>query len=171
MPTLMEDYFKNPIGSLVTVRCQPWHVRDKIVLVGDACHAVVPFYGQGMNAAFEDVLVFNECVEEYGSDREQAFETYQRRRKKDVDTLADLAIANFLEMRDHTGSRLFLWKKRSEKWLHQLFPTWYIPLYTMVTFTRMPYGEAARRAKKQDRTVLAVLGLLLATILLLAVGL
>ena len=124
-----------------------------MVLLGDACHAVVPFYGQGMNAAFEDVLVLNECMERFKPDWGRAFRIYYTARKADVDTLADMAIGNFVEMRDHTGSRTFRFKKKKERILHALFPKWFIPLYTMATFTRMPYTEAVARAKKQDRIV------------------
>ena len=151
MPDLADDYFGHSTGSLVTIRCSPWYWRDRIVLLGDACHAVVPFYGQGANAAFEDVLVLNECLARHRSRRRRAFEEYFALRKKSVDALADLAVANFVEMRDHTGRSLFLLKKKTEKWLSLLFPKAYVPLYTMATFTRIPYDEAVRRAKKQNQ--------------------
>lgn len=159
MPTLAEDYFSHPIGSMVTVRCSPWHVDGRVVLLGDACHAVVPFYGQGMNAAFEDVLVFSECMEKHRPDWLRVFEDYEASRKPNTDALADLAVANFIEMRDHTGSRFFLLKKRLEKLIGKLFPWWYIPLYTMVTFTRTPYAQAVSRARRQNRAVAGVVGL------------
>jgi len=159
MPTLAEDYFRNPTSRLVTIRCDPWQVGDRIALLGDACHAVVPFYGQGMNAAFEDVIVLMERLRKHPSDRSRAFFEYFQSRKVNVDTLADLAVANFTEMRDHTGSRLFLWKKKGEHLLHKLFPRWYIPLYTLVTFTRMPYAEAARRARRQNRAMLCAVAI------------
>jgi kynurenine 3-monooxygenase len=168
MPTLVEDYFANPVGSLATIRCAPWYIEDKVVLLGDACHAVVPFYGQGMNAAFEDVLVLGECVKAHAPHWRRVFEVYYQTRKVHVDTLADMAISNFLEMRDHTGSRKFLRKKQLEKTLHRLFPKWYFPLYTLATFTRMPYLEAVRRTKKQDRIVRGIgwgLALIVLTIL------
>lgn len=149
MPTVAEDYLESPTGSLVTVRCRPWHYRDRVVLVGDACHAVVPFYGQGANAAFEDCLVLDECLRQRAFDWGAALEDYTRRRKDDVDVLADLAIANFVEMRDHVASRVFLMKKRSEKALHRLFPRAFVPLYSMVTFSRVPYGDAVARAERQ----------------------
>lgn len=169
MPTLVEDYFKNSVGSLATIRCGPWYVDDKLVLLGDACHAVVPFYGQGMNAAFEDVLVLDDCMTKYKPDWRRVFQAYYETRKVHVDTLADMAINNFVEMRDHTGSRKFLRKKRLEKTLHRLFPKWYVPLYTMATFTRMPYADAVKRAQKQDRVVRAVgWGLVLIVLILLA---
>ncbi len=187
MPTLGRDYFENPTSSLVTVRCGPWHYKDKAVLLGDAAHAVVPFYGQGMNAAFEDCTVLNECLRKYctrgGTRRDSrtserrgtrtseegrsgkdsgtsetpdwggAFEEYYRLRNENADALADLALENFIEMRDHTGSRSFLIKKKAEKTLHALLPNWYLPLYSMVTFSRIPYAEARRRARAQHRTL------------------
>ena len=169
MPTLVEDYYANPIGSLVTIRCGPWYVEDRVVLLGDACHAVVPFYGQGMNAAFEDVLVLAECLEQGQPDFKGAFADYYRRRKRDADTLAELAIGNFIEMRDHTGSQLFLIRKKLETRLHKLFPRWYIPLYTMVTFTRMSYADAVARARLQDRVVVATAGLVILMLLLVLI--
>src|SRR5262245_34697593 len=102
MPNLLDDFRNNPTGSLVTVRCAPWFYRDKVCLVGDAAHAVVPFYGQGMNAAFEDCVVLDECLEQFPENRERTFTEYFRRRKENADALADLAIGNFIEMRDKT---------------------------------------------------------------------
>ena len=153
MPTLVKDYFANPVGSLVTVRCSPWYHRDKVLLLGDAAHAIVPFYGQGINAGFEDVLVLGECMDRFGDDWERVFKETHRLRKDDVDALADLALYNFVEMRDNAGKRRFLWHKKLERFLHRVFPKWYIPLYSMATFTRMPYRLAVRRAKRQDRAV------------------
>ncbi|MCH8912786.1 MAG: FAD-dependent monooxygenase [Planctomycetes bacterium] len=166
MPTLLEDFQNNPTSSLATVRCSPWYYKDKVVLLGDAAHAVVPFYGQGMNASFEDCTVLNECIREHAPDWERTFAAYHRLRKENVDALADLAISNFVEMRDQVGSARFLWKKRSERILARLFPTWFVPLYTMVSFSRIPYAEAVRRAKKQDRVVGFILGLLLVMIVI-----
>jgi kynurenine 3-monooxygenase len=164
MPTLLQDFKDNPTGSLVTIRCAPWFYRDKVALVGDAAHAVVPFYGQGMNAAFEDCVVLDECLEKFPSDRERAFAEYFVRRKENADALADLAIENFIEMRDKTASKTFRAKKRLDHLLEALLPGIYLPLYTMVTFTRIPYAEAARRAQRQDRIVY---GSIIATILLI----
>jgi len=112
MPTLFEDFRQNPTGSLVTIRCAPWFYRDKVCLLGDAAHAVVPFYGQGMNAAFEDCVVLDECLEKFPESRERAFAEYFSRRKENADALADLAIGNFIEMRDKTASRAFRAKKK-----------------------------------------------------------
>src|SRR5437773_828550 len=153
MPRLLEDFRQNPTGSLVTIRCAPWYYRDKVCLLGDAAHAVVPFYGQGMNAAFEDCVVLDERLEKFPNNRERAFAEYFSRRKENADALADLAIGNFIEMRDKTTSRTFRAKKKIDHALEALLPGMYLPLYTMVTFTRIPYAEAARRARLQDRIV------------------
>ncbi len=168
MPTLTADYCQNAVSALVSIRCSPWYYRDKAVLLGDACHAVVPFYGQGANAAFEDCAVLNECIVTHAPDREAAFARYHALRKRNTDALADLSMANFVEMRDHTASRAFLLARRLENDLHRLFPTWFIPLYTMVTFTRMPYAEAVEKANRQSLIVKAVAaGLALAVAVLL----
>jgi kynurenine 3-monooxygenase len=155
MPSLLDDFRNNPTGSLVTIRCAPWFYRDKVCLVGDAAHAVVPFYGQGMNAAFEDCVVLDDCLEEYGENRERAFAEYFARRKKNADALADLAVGNFIEMRDKTASKTFRAKKKLDHALEATLPGIYLPLYTMVTFTRIPYSAAARRARVQDRILYA----------------
>ena len=150
MPTLLEDFRNNPTGSLVTIRCAPWFYRDKVCLLGDAAHAVVPFYGQGMNAAFEDCVVLDECLEKFLENRECAFAEYFSRRKENADALANLAIGNFIEMRDKTASKTFRAKKKLDHVLEGALPRIYLPLYTMVTFTRIPYATAAKRARVQD---------------------
>src|SRR5437588_1026303 len=160
MPTLVEDFKCNPTGSLVTIRCAPWYYRDKVTLIGDAAHAVVPFYGQGMNAAFEDCVVLDECLEKFADDRERAFAEYFKRRKENADALADLAIGNFIEMRDKTASKTFRAKKKLDHLLEAALPGTYLPLYTMVTFTRIPYAAAARRARIQDTIIYAALVLI-----------
>jgi kynurenine 3-monooxygenase len=175
MPNLLDDFKNNPTGSLVTIRCAPWFYQDKVCLVGDAAHAVVPFYGQGMNAAFEDCVVLDECLAQFapatagpsvgGQDRHRAFAEYFQRRKVNADALADLALENFIEMRDKTASKTFRAKKKLDHFLEATLPGIYLPLYTMVTFTRLPYSEAARRARRQDRIVYAALGAALALIL------
>ena len=170
MPALLEDFWHNPTGSLVTIRCAPWFYRDKVCLVGDAAHAVVPFYGQGMNAAFEDCVVLDECLEQSSENREHAFTEYFRRRKENADALADLAIGNFIEMRDKTASKMFRAKKKLDHALEAALPGIYLPLYTMVTFTRIPYSAAARRAQLQDRMFYtAVISFLAVVILMVAV--
>jgi len=170
MPSLLDDFRNNPTGSLVTIRCAPWFYREKVCLVGDAAHAVVPFYGQGMNAAFEDCVVLDECLEEFRGNREHAFAQYFRRRKENADALADLAIGNFIEMRDKTASKTFRAKKKVDHALEAVLPGIYLPLYTMVTFTRIPYSAAARRARLQDRILYtAVISLLMIGIMTVAI--
>src|SRR5437899_5015386 len=153
MPSLLDDFKTNPTGSLMTIRCAPWFYKDRVALVGDAAHAVVPFYGQGMNAAFEDCVVLDKCLAEFPQDRHRAFAEYFSRRKENTDALADLAIENFIEMRDKTASRVFRAKKKLDHPLEAALPGIYLPLYTMVTFTRIPYAEAAQRARRQDSII------------------
>lgn len=172
MPTLIEDFRNNPNPSLVTIRCHPWHYRDKVVLLGDAAHAVVPFYGQGANCAFEDCPALRDCLRGSPTDLEVAFTEYERRRKRNSDALADLAIGNFLEMRDKTGSRVFLMKKKGEKLLHRLLGDAYLPLYSMVSFSTIAYADAVERARRQNRRLgaaaVAAVVLLLIVLLLAA---
>jgi len=178
MPNLLDDFRNNPTGSLVTIRCAPWFYKDRVALVGDAAHAVLPFYGQGMNAAFEDCVVLDECLEKFppatagpsvgGQDRHRAFAEYFERRKVNADALADLALENFIEMRDKTASRAFRAKKKLDHFLEAALPGIYLPLYTMVTFTRIPYAEAARRARLQDRIVYAGFIMIILLVALLA---
>jgi kynurenine 3-monooxygenase len=153
LPDLVEQYQANPVGPLLTVRCQPWHIGGRIALLGDASHAVVPFLGQGMNAAFEDCTVLDRCLRRHAPNWDAAFRDFEQERKENTDALADMAIDNFLEMRDRVGSRLFRWKKRLDILLHKLSPRWYLPLYTLVTFTTTPYAQARRRAQRQERAV------------------
>ena len=166
MPTLAHDFFANPTSSLVTVRCAPWHLGDSAVLLGDAAHAIVPFYGQGANAAFEDCVTLDECLRS-SQDRRTAFATFEKQRKVHADAIADLALANFVEMRDHVASTGFLFKKRVEKVLHRLLPNSFVPLYTMISFSRVPYADAVARAAKQDRTLRWAAGLALVAVILL----
>jgi kynurenine 3-monooxygenase len=168
MPTLLEDFRNNPTGSLVTIRCAPWFYYDKVCLLGDAAHAVVPFYGQGMNAAFEDCVMLDECLEKFPDNRQRAFSEYFSRRKENTDALADLAIGNFIEMRDKTASKTFRAKKRLDHLLEAALPGIYLPLYTMVTFSRMPYAAAAKRARAQD--LLVYTGLIVISAILIGVA-
>jgi kynurenine 3-monooxygenase len=168
MPGLLPDFRENPTGSLVTIRCSPWYYKGKVALLGDAAHAVVPFYGQGMNAAFEDCVVLDECLAEYADDREQAFKEYYVRRKPNTDALADLAVLNFIEMRDKTASKRFRAKKKLDHFLEGVLPGIYLPLYTMVTFTRMPYAKTASRARLQDAIVYSCLAGLVLVVLIMA---
>jgi kynurenine 3-monooxygenase len=167
MPTLAHDFFANPTSSLVTVRCTPWHQGDSAVLLGDAAHAIVPFYGQGANAAFEDCVTLDECLRSTPEDRGKAFAAFEAQRKVHADAIADLALANFVEMRDHVASAGFLFKKKVEKVLHRLLPDSFVPLYTMISFSRVPYADAVARAAKQDRALRWAGGLALVAIILL----
>ena len=150
MPTLEEDYFGNPTGSLVTVRCSPWHWRDKVCIFGDAAHAIVPFYGQGMNAAFEDCLALSECLAKNPADRGAALREFQDLRKPNADAIAEMALANFLEMRDKVGTADFLYRKKIEQTVHQAFPDRVTPQYNLVSFSTVPYADALRRGLELD---------------------
>ncbi len=162
MPTLADDYRQNPVGTMVTIRCSPWHHAGRVVLVGDAAHAIVPFYGQGMNAAFEDCVVLAEVLGAAGTkDITAVLDEYEERRQPHANAIADLAVHNFLEMRDHVASPLFRLKKRGERLLHRAIPFWYVPLYHMISFTRIPYATAQQRAERQSWVVRAVALLLL----------
>jgi kynurenine 3-monooxygenase len=158
LPALAEEFLHNPTGSLLTIRCQPWR-SGRAVLVGDACHAVVPFLGQGMNAAFEDCSVLVQCLQETDWNWTAAATRYEAVRKIHTDTLADLCVENFIEMRDRVASPWFRLKKRLSVLLHALFPHLYLPLYTMIEFTRIPYAEAVERARRQNRAVAGIAAL------------
>lgn len=157
MPTLVEDYFTNPIGSLVTVKCFPWAIEDDAVLIGDAAHAVVPFYGQGMNAGFEDCFVLNELMDKYGDDWKAIFDAFQHERKPNADAIADLAVMNFYEMRDKVADARFLLQKKIEAKINAAYPDKWIPLYTMVTFTELPYAHALKAGLEQEEIMKQVM--------------
>lgn len=150
IPDLLPDFFKNPTGSLMTVKCFPWFVRDKVLLLGDAAHAIVPFYGQGMNCSFEDCIELDNCIEEFGNDWAKIFETAAYRRKPNTDAIADLAVENFYEMRDHVANPVFQRKRRLELKLEALYPGEFLSKYAMVTFYRMPYAYAHQKGNLQD---------------------
>jgi kynurenine 3-monooxygenase len=153
LPGLGQDFFANPTGSLVTIRNRPWHHEGAVVLLGDAAHAIVPFFGQGANAAFEDCLSLSAALARHTGDCSRAFPAYEAERRPNADAIADLAIANFHEMRDKVSSPLFRLEKRAEALIHRLFPGWFVPLYTMISFTRIPYAEARDRAARQERAL------------------
>ncbi|MEA2489653.1 MAG: kynurenine 3-monooxygenase [Acidobacteriota bacterium] len=155
LPHLLEQWQTHPTGSLVTTRTAPWHIGDWIVLVGDACHAVYPFYGQGMNSAFEDCVALARELDRHPGDRRAAFRAYQAARKPHTDTLAELSKDNFIELRQRVQSPLFLLRKRLDVFLNRLAPATWLPLYTMIAHTTMPYGEALARARRQDRLLLS----------------
>lgn len=157
MPTLEEDFFGNPTGSLMTVRCFPWTWKDSMMLIGDAAHAIVPFYGQGMNCGFEDCVELDALIRKHNHDWKKIMPEYQERRKPNSDAIADLAIANFIEMRDLVGHPDFLLRKKIEAWFSEKHPDKWVPLYTMVTFSDYPYRVALEAGKKQDRIMDAVM--------------
>lgn len=175
MPTLEEDFERNPVGTMVTVRCWPWTVAGRFALLGDAAHAIVPFYGQGANASFEDCEALVDALEEHGGDVPAALAAYERVRKPNAEAIADMALANFVEMRDGTTRLAFRVRKRVDHWLNRLMPQAFVPLYDLVSFTTVPYAEARRRARRQDqwvRTAAVALGVcvLAAVVLGLAWG-
>lgn len=150
MPDLIKDFFGNPTGSLITVKCYPWVVEDKSALLGDSAHAIVPFFGQGMNAAFEDCTYMNECIDTHGDNWAEVFKEYQKIRKPNSDAIAYLARENFIEMRDLVASPRFQLKKKIEAELFKRHPDRFIPKYSMVTFHRLPYEIALKRGKIQE---------------------
>jgi kynurenine 3-monooxygenase len=151
MPDLKEEYFSNPTSSLVTVKCSPWHYEDKVLIMGDSAHAIVPFYGQGMNSGFEDCTVFSELSAVYGNDWKKLFTEFSKLRKPDTDAIADLALRNHIEMRDLTGDPNFLLQKKIEKKIHQKYPDKWMPLYSQVTFSHIPYSQALTNGLIQDK--------------------
>lgn len=153
MPQLTETFFSNPTGSLMTVKCQPYSYNNKILLIGDAAHAIVPFFGQGMNAAFEDCSYLSSCIDKYGDDWSQIFYDFQEHRKPNSDAIAFLAQENFIEMRDLVAKPEFQLKKKIEAELNKLFPAKFIPKYSMVTFNRIPYSVALERGKIQEEII------------------
>jgi kynurenine 3-monooxygenase len=148
IPDLQQQFKVNPTSSLVTIKCGPWNYGNTM-LIGDACHAIVPFYGQGMNAGFEDCYLFDQLLQEVNMPLEAIFQQFQANRKKDADAIADLALHNFIEMRDLVADPEFLLRKKIEARLHQLYPDKWLPLYTMVTFSHIPYAVALATGKKQ----------------------
>ena len=159
MPTLEEDFFTNPTGSLVTVKCFPWSYKDKLCLLGDAAHAIVPFYGQGMNCGFEDCTVFDELMDKYNNDWKTIFSEFQNIRKKDADAIAELAYMNFIEMRDKVGSYQFLLQKKIEARMHEKHPAKWLPLYSQVTFSDIPYSDALANGKKQEEIMKKIMNI------------
>lgn len=151
MPHLLEDFKANPTSSLVTIKCFPW-TRHNTFLVGDAAHGIVPFYGQGMNAGFEDCRILNQLLEAHDDNWSKVLPAFQEGRKKDSDAIAELAFDNFVEMRDHVADPEFLLRKKIEARLYELYPEKWIPLYSMVTFhDNIPYSQAYELGKKQEK--------------------
>ncbi|HTL80708.1 MAG TPA: NAD(P)/FAD-dependent oxidoreductase [Bacteroidia bacterium] len=158
MPTLIEDYLHNPTASLVTVKCYPWTFDDKLALIGDAAHAIVPFYGQGMNCGFEDCTVLNSLIDKHKENWHAIMEEYQQLRKPDGDAVADLAIGNFVEMRDKTADAKFILQKKIEAWFSEKHPDKWIPQYTMVTYRPdIRYSTAKERGMRNEQIMQEVM--------------
>lgn len=151
IPGLGEEFGHLPVSKFLTIRTSRWHHRGKVVLMGDACHTVVPFYGQGMNAALDDCFVLDACIGRHPDDWGAAFAEYQARRKPHTDTLAELSKRNFVELRDTARSPWVSARKQTSLWLNRLLPRWYVPIYTLVTHTTLPYRTCVERAALQDR--------------------
>lgn len=157
MPDLLEDFNTNPTSSLVTIKCFPW-VCNKTFLIGDAAHGIVPFYGQGMNSGFEDCRILNQLLNEHHDDWMSVLPAFQKTRKKDSDAIAQLAIDNFIEMRDLVADPEFLLRKKIEAKLHELYPEKWIPLYSMVTFNEnISYSQAYLTGQKQKKIMDSVM--------------
>ncbi len=156
IPNIEEEFFNNPTGPLGTVKCSPWSYQNKTILLGDSAHAIVPFYGQGMNASFEDVVVFDEILDEDLKAIGKPFlKRIEKVRKQDTDAIADLAIDNFHEMKDHVANPLFKEKRKIEMDLEKTFPNQYSSKYSLVTFNeKIGYNEAMKRGRAQDKALL-----------------
>lgn len=159
MPTLLQDFWANPTSSLVTVNCAPWQWQDRILLLGDAAHAIVPFYGQGMNAGFEDCTILDAMLDEMGEDWSKTIPAFAKSRVKDGNAIAELAQRNFIEMRDLVADPKFLLRKKIAADLHAKFPQEFLPVYSMVTFSNTPYHVALREDDAQNALFREILNL------------
>lgn len=150
MPGLLDDFFGNPTSSLVTIKCFPWTLEDKACLIGDAAHALVPFYGQGMNCGFEDCSELNSLMKKHNDNWKKILPEFERSRKPNADAIAELAVMNFFEMRDKVGHPEFLLRKKIEALIHKKHPKKWLPLYSQVTFSNIPYAEAMKSGLQQE---------------------
>ncbi|TXN36795.1 FAD-dependent monooxygenase [Flagellimonas hymeniacidonis] len=148
---LSKDFFNNPTSAMVTMKCYPWSYWDKVALVGDSAHAIVPFYGQGMNAGFEDISELDDLMDTYGDDWETIFSEYQKIRKPNADAIAELSYRNFVEMSSKTANPKFLLQKKIEKRFATRHPEKWIPVYSRVTFSERPYVEALAIGDRQEK--------------------
>jgi kynurenine 3-monooxygenase len=155
IPDVLKEFENNPTGKLGTIKCYPWSYKGNTLLLGDSSHAIVPFYGQGMNASFEDVYVFDNVLNQFEGDWLTVFSEFQKQRKIDTDAIADLAIDNYYEMRDHVANPLFKEKRIVEMNLEKCFPTEYFSKYSLVTFNEyIGYHEAMTKGRAQDKVLL-----------------
>jgi kynurenine 3-monooxygenase len=155
-PDLVEEYQQNPVGLLGTVHCAPWQAYGRVGLIGDAAHAIVPFYGQGANCAFEDVVELDRCLDEAGDDWARALPVYERRRRDNTEAIAAMALDNFVEMRDRVTSPVYQLRKRVEHAMERALPGRYVSRYELVSFTTMPYAQVRRRVRRQQWTLAAM---------------
>lgn len=155
-PNLVDDYQHNPVGLLGTVRCDPWHAHGRVGLIGDAAHAIVPFYGQGANCAFEDVVELDRCLTDTGDEWARALPLFHQRRRADTAAIAEMALENFVEMRDKVASPVYRLGKRIEHALERALPGRYVSRYELVSFSNTPYAQVRRRVARQQRAAGAV---------------
>jgi len=151
MPELVDDFFANPDASLIMTKCYPWHYKNSICLMGDAAHAIVPFYGQGMNAGFEDCTYLNELLNQYADDFNRVLPEYTRIRKPAGDAILELALNNYIEMRDKTADKEFLLQKKIENRFSERHPHLWKSLYEQVSFSHTPYQEALHNGHRQQK--------------------
>jgi len=156
MPDLAGNFFANPTGAMVTIKCSPWQVEGRALLLGDAAHAIVPFFGQGINCGFEDCTQLLELIDRHSGDWSGIFAEFEKTRKVNTDAIADLALENFVEMRDRVADSRFLFRKKVELALEAKLPKLFVPKYSMVTFHRIPYATALERGRVQDRILTEV---------------
>lgn len=159
IPDLARDFFRNPTSYLVMMKCFPWSYQDKVALIGDSAHAIVPFYGHGMNAGFEDITILSEMISKYGDDWETIFKEYETSRKPNADAIAELSFRNFMEMSSKTADDKFLLQKKIEKWFSDKHPDKWLPLYSRVTFSLQPYAEALAIGDKQNEIMKEILAM------------
>jgi kynurenine 3-monooxygenase len=162
LPDLEREFFDNPTGDLATFRCAPWNVEDKVCLIGDAAHGIVPFYGQGMVSGFEDCRVLADMMDELGDDSDDygsLFDRFAAERKPNGDAIADLALGNFIEMRDRVADPMFLLRKKIEAKISDMYGDAYLPLYSMVSFSHIPYAEAIRKGREHDAFMERIMGI------------
>lgn len=150
---LVQDFFLLPAQPMISVKCSSFHFQSHCVLLGDAAHAIVPFFGQGMNAGFEDCLVFDELMDKFNNDLSLCLPAFSRLRIPDSHAISDLSMYNYIEMRAHVNSSWFIFQKNMGRFLHAIMPSTFIPLYTMVSFSRMRYHEAVQRWHWQKKVI------------------
>jgi kynurenine 3-monooxygenase len=159
MPTYLEDFMENPTSSLIMVKCAPWNYGSKALLIGDAAHAIVPFYGQGMNCGFEDCRILDEMLEEHHDDWDKVMPAFSNLRKPAADAILELALRNYIEMRDKTADPEFLLQKKIEARFSAKHPQLWMPLYSQVSFSNIPYNEALANGDKQESIMREVMAL------------